>query len=152
MTAPGTGPSGSSTENSDHDRSGSSGDNSQGGRQNDLDKILYPNGKNDPASAISTKSTSEDLLPDLAKLSISLGRPLDVEDLGGDEAGWRAAAKENRIKVLGDLGEGAGGAVTRCQLEGGNTVFALKVHLPPITYITTPTSSTPPPIAHQRPI
>jgi mitogen-activated protein kinase kinase len=34
---------------------------------------------------------------------------------------------EKRIEELGSLGEGAGGAVTRCMLKGGKTVFALKV-------------------------
>ncbi|PSK35879.1 hypothetical protein B9Z65_5694 [Elsinoe australis] len=63
-------------------------------------------------------------LPDLEKLSLERGRPLDVEDL--DDAGWKAASKENKIVELGSLGEGAGGAVTRCILKGGKTVFALK--------------------------
>lgn len=58
-------------------------------------------------------------------LSLEKGRPLDVEDL--DDAGWKAASKEGRIVELGSLGEGAGGAVTRCILKGGKTVFALKV-------------------------
>lgn len=65
------------------------------------------------------------ILPDLEKLSLEKGRPLDVEDL--DDAGWKAAKKEGRIMELGSLGEGAGGAVTRCILKGGKTVFALKV-------------------------
>lgn len=52
-------------------------------------------------------------------------RKLDAEDL--DDDGWRVASMENRITPLGGLGEGAGGAVTRCQLKGGKTVFALKV-------------------------
>lgn len=52
-------------------------------------------------------------------------RKLDVEDL--DDEGWRIVSQENRIVELGGLGEGAGGAVTRCQLKGGKTVFALKV-------------------------
>ena len=52
---------------------------------------------------------------------------LDVEDL--DEEGWRIARKQQRIVELGSLGEGAGGAVTRCQLKGGKTVFAMKVLL-----------------------
>ncbi|PSR94450.1 mitogen-activated protein kinase [Coniella lustricola] len=52
-------------------------------------------------------------------------RNLDVEDL--DDEGWRIASQEGRILELGGLGEGAGGAVTRCQLKGGKTVFALKV-------------------------
>ncbi|KAF2220451.1 kinase-like domain-containing protein [Elsinoe ampelina] len=63
-------------------------------------------------------------LPDLEKLSLERGRPLDVEDL--DDSGWKAASKENKIVELGSLGEGAGGAVTRCILKGGKTVFALK--------------------------
>lgn len=78
-------------------------------------------------SAVSSSHSDIDglELPDLNKLSIDKGRPLDVDDL--DEAGWRAASKENKIKEIGSLGEGAGGAVTRCRLEGGKTVFALKV-------------------------
>ena len=65
------------------------------------------------------------LLPDLDKLSLEKGRPLDVEDL--DDEGWRAASEQKKVIELGSLGEGAGGAVTRCVLEGGKTVFALKV-------------------------
>ncbi|TIA16192.1 MAP kinase [Aureobasidium pullulans] len=65
------------------------------------------------------------ILPDLEKLSLEKGRPLDVEDL--DDAGWKVAAKESRIVELGSLGEGAGGAVNRCILKGGKTVFALKI-------------------------
>jgi mitogen-activated protein kinase kinase len=64
-------------------------------------------------------------LPDLAQLKIDLGRDIDVEDL--DDAGWKAASKDGRIVELGSLGEGAGGAVTRCILKDGKTVFALKV-------------------------
>lgn len=59
------------------------------------------------------------------KLSLEKGRTLDVEDL--DDDGWRIASMEKRIEELGSLGEGAGGAVTRCMLKGGKTVFALKV-------------------------
>lgn len=59
------------------------------------------------------------------KLSLERGRTLDVEDL--DDDGWRVASMEKRIEELGSLGEGAGGAVTRCMLKGGKTVFALKV-------------------------
>ena len=65
------------------------------------------------------------LLVDLEQLSIEKGRPLDVDDL--DDEGWRAASEKNKVIELGSLGEGAGGAVTRCILEGGKTVFALKV-------------------------
>lgn len=70
-------------------------------------------------------SSSQGQLPDLEQLSKEKGRPLDVEDL--DDAGWKAAKKEGRIVELGSLGEGAGGAVTRCMLKAGTTVFALKV-------------------------
>lgn len=69
--------------------------------------------------------STQGILPDLEKLSLEKGRPLDVEDL--DDAGWKAAKKEGRIIELGSLGEGAGGAVTRCILKDGKTVFALKV-------------------------
>lgn len=59
------------------------------------------------------------------KLSLEKARTLDVEDL--DDEGWRIASLEKRIIELGSLGEGAGGAVTRCKLKGGKTIFALKV-------------------------
>ncbi|KHN99484.1 MAP kinase kinase 1 [Metarhizium album ARSEF 1941] len=49
----------------------------------------------------------------------------DVEDL--DDEGWRIASMNNLIEELGHLGEGAGGAVTRCRLKERKTVFALKV-------------------------
>ena len=62
---------------------------------------------------------------DFEKLSLEKGRPLDVEDL--DDDGWAAASDQKKINELGSLGEGAGGAVTRCQLQDGKTVFALKV-------------------------
>lgn len=65
------------------------------------------------------------LIPDLDKLSLEKGRALDVEDL--DDQAWLAASEQNKITELGSLGEGAGGAVTRCRLRGGKTVFALKV-------------------------
>lgn len=73
------------------------------------------------------------ILPDLEKLSLEKGRPLDVEDL--DDGGWKAAVKENRIVELGSLGEGAGGAVNRCILKGGKTVFALKVRTLPMIHM-----------------
>jgi hypothetical protein len=65
------------------------------------------------------------LIPDLDKLSLEKGRPLDVDDL--DDEGWLAASEQKKIVELGSLGEGAGGAVTRCKLKEGTTVFALKV-------------------------
>lgn len=59
------------------------------------------------------------------QLSLEKARILDVEDL--DDEGWRIVSMEKRIIELGSLGEGAGGAVTKCKLKGGETVFALKV-------------------------
>ncbi|KAL8872841.1 MAG: hypothetical protein Q9174_001603 [Haloplaca sp. 1 TL-2023] len=96
----------------------------------------HPSGTPDPASAISSvysehggaamdHDASGHILPDLAKLSLEKGRPLDVEDL--DDDGWRAASETKKIIEVGSLGEGAGGAVTRCKLEGGKTEFALKI-------------------------
>ncbi|KAK4143627.1 kinase-like domain-containing protein [Dichotomopilus funicola] len=57
--------------------------------------------------------------------SLEKARKADVEDL--DDEGWRIVSVEKRIIELGNLGEGAGGAVTKCKLNGGNTVFALKI-------------------------
>ncbi|KAF4506861.1 hypothetical protein G6O67_006899 [Ophiocordyceps sinensis] len=59
------------------------------------------------------------------QLSLEKARNADVEEL--DDEGWRIASTEKRIMELGNLGEGAGGAVTKCMLKGGKTVFALKV-------------------------
>ena len=70
-------------------------------------------------------SSNTDLNDLLEKLQLEKGRPLDVEDL--DDDGWRAASEAKKIIELGTLGEGAGGAVTKCILKGGKTVFALKV-------------------------
>jgi mitogen-activated protein kinase kinase len=96
----------------------------------------HERGTPDPASAISSvysevggtsmeREGSNHILPDLEKLSLEKGRNLDVEDL--DDDGWRAASEQNKIIEVGSLGEGAGGAVTRCKLVGGKTEFALKV-------------------------
>lgn len=96
-------------------------------------------GTPDPSSAISVYSEREGgvperdnssvngLIPDLDKLSLEKGRPLDADDL--DDEGWLAASEQKKIVELGSLGEGAGGAVTRCRLKDGKTVFALKVGL-----------------------
>lgn len=59
------------------------------------------------------------------KLTLEKARNADVEEL--DDEGWRIASTEKRIVELGNLGEGAGGAVTKCILQSGKTVFALKV-------------------------
>ena len=92
-------------------------------------------GTPDPASAISSvysevgptaeKENSHQSLPDLAKLSLERGRELEPEDLDND--GWKAANEQKRIEELGSLGEGSGGAVTKCRLRGGKKEFALKV-------------------------
>ncbi|KAK5196721.1 Protein kinase C signaling pathway involved MAPKK protein [Exophiala xenobiotica] len=93
----------------------------------------------DPSSAISSiyseasiggtsmerESSMGGLSIDFEKLTIEKGRPLDVDDL--DDEGWAAASDQKKILELGSLGEGAGGAVTRCMLEGGKTIFALKI-------------------------
>ncbi|VUC34226.1 unnamed protein product [Clonostachys rosea] len=59
------------------------------------------------------------------KLSLEKARTGDVEDL--DDEGWRIAGLEKRIEEIGNLGEGAGGAVTKARLKGGKTLFALKI-------------------------
>ena len=59
------------------------------------------------------------------KLALEKSRNADVEEL--DDEGWRIASMEKRVVELGNLGEGAGGAVTKAKLKGGKTVFALKV-------------------------
>lgn len=66
-------------------------------------------------------------MPDLDALAAAKGAPLDVEDL--DDLGFKAAAAKGMIEENGSLGEGAGGAVTKCIIKGGKTVFALKVRL-----------------------
>ncbi|MCJ1469622.1 Protein kinase C signaling pathway involved MAPKK protein [Pseudocyphellaria aurata] len=94
-------------------------------------------GTPDPASAISSvysedrggvgmeREGSNHILPDLEKLSLEKGRNLDVDDL--DDDGWRAASEQKKIVEVGSLGEGAGGAVTKCKLKGGKIEFALKI-------------------------
>ncbi|KAI1814856.1 kinase-like protein [Poronia punctata] len=98
-----------------------------------------PQGTPDPISAVGSiyserseggvgmerDSSMQGLEKSFDKLALEKARNADVEDL--DDDGWRIASMENRIVELGGLGEGAGGAVTRCQLRGGKTVFALKV-------------------------
>lgn len=97
-----------------------------------------PQGTPDPASAVGSvysersesgigmeRDGSMGGMPDISKLSLEKARTADVEDL--DDDGWRIASLEKRIIELGSLGEGAGGAVTKCMLKGGKTIFALKV-------------------------
>ena len=76
------------------------------------------------------RENSSQPLPDLEELAAKKGAPLDVEDL--DDLGFKAASARNLIEEKDNLGEGAGGAVTKCVLKGGKTVFALKVRLRPI--------------------
>ncbi|KAF1350965.1 putative MAP kinase [Delphinella strobiligena] len=135
---------GGSSDDSAHSRSNSFGasnpnystsTNSSVSALNFNDILRNSNNSQDPLSAYSSSSAgglsgssgfdNDIVLPDLEMLSMQKGRPLDVEDL--DDAGWKAAAKEDRIEELGSLGEGAGGAVNRCRLKGGKTVFALKI-------------------------
>jgi len=61
------------------------------------------------------------------QLSLERGRSKDVDEL--DNEGWQIANQEQRIVQMRSLGEGAGGAVTKCMLKGGKTLFALKVGL-----------------------
>ncbi|KAJ5818640.1 MAP kinase kinase MKK2/SSP33 [Penicillium riverlandense] len=94
-------------------------------------ELRQTDGSSDPSSAIGDGSIQDGtnnvngLAVDLDKLSLEKGRPLDVEDL--DDEGWHAASEQKKIVELGSLGEGAGGAVTRCKLKDGKTVFALKI-------------------------
>jgi mitogen-activated protein kinase kinase len=62
-------------------------------------------------------------------MTLERGRTLDVEEL--DDDGWGIASMEKRIQEISSLGEGAGGAVTKCVLKGGKTIFALKVCIAP---------------------
>ncbi|EGP88336.1 unnamed protein product [Zymoseptoria tritici ST99CH_1A5] len=144
--APGLSASGASSDDSAHSRTNSFGANTtQNGSVSTtssysaLNFVEMLRGDKDPVSATGSmyssssahsvgmerEGSTQGILPDLEKLSLEKGRPLDVEDL--DDAGWKAAKKEGRIVELGSLGEGAGGAVTRCVLKGGTTVFALKI-------------------------
>lgn len=76
--------------------------------------------------AMERENSTGGIAIDFEKLSLEKGAPIDVEDLE-DEASWIAASEQKKIIELGPLGEGAGGAVTRCILERGKTVFALKI-------------------------
>jgi mitogen-activated protein kinase kinase len=125
-----TSTSGSSAGASLDSRSGSFGEVANGLNSsqlfiNPISAVSTSGSGGSPAGSAMERETSVGPLPDLAKLKIDLGRDIDVEDL--DDAGWKAASKEGMIQELGSLGEGAGGAVTRCVLTDGKTVFALKV-------------------------
>ena len=110
--------------------------------------IGMPQGTPDPASAVGSiysehsdgavgmqrEGSLNGLTDHMDALTLEKGRTLDVEQL--DDDGWRVASQEKRIMELSSLGEGAGGAVTRCMLKGGKTVFALKVTILQITIFT----------------
>lgn len=143
--------SGGSESSAAHSRSGSfgpldgraSGPTSAGSQYSALSfasqyGLRQPQGTPDPASAVGSlyserseggvgmeRDGSMNGLEAFDKLTLERGRTLDVEEL--DDEGWRVASMEKRIEELGSLGEGAGGAVTRCMLKGGKTVFALKI-------------------------
>jgi hypothetical protein len=134
---PGLSASGSS-DASAHSRSGSFGEVQANGSASSYHAALgFPGLQKatDPISAISQggsegapsmeRANSSQPLPDLDAMAAEKGRPLEVDDL--DDAAWRAASARGMIEEKGSLGEGAGGAVTKCILKGGKTTFALKV-------------------------
>lgn len=86
---------------------------------------LYSNASEGPGGASMEREGSLPGLEGFDKLSLERAMAADVEDL--DDEGWRIASAEKRIEEIGSLGEGAGGAVTKCKLRGGKTIFALKV-------------------------
>ncbi|KAB5558421.1 kinase-like domain-containing protein [Coniochaeta sp. 2T2.1] len=86
---------------------------------------LYSNASEGPGGTSMEREGSLPGLEGFDKLSLEKAMAADVEDL--DDEGWRIASAENRIEEIGSLGEGAGGAVTKCKLRGGKTIFALKV-------------------------
>jgi mitogen-activated protein kinase kinase len=131
-------PAGGSSDASAHSRSGSFGDVQANGSASSYGGALgFPglHRGSDPISAISQggsdsapsmeRENSSQPLPDLEKLAAEKGAPLDVDDL--DDLGFKAASAKDLIEEKDNLGEGAGGAVTKCVLRGGTKVFALKV-------------------------
>ncbi|CBY00633.1 hypothetical protein IAQ61_011545 [Plenodomus lingam] len=134
----GTRLSAGSSDASARSRSGSFGDmQANGSATSSYGQLGFPSLQpvKDPASAISLagseggssmeRENSSQPIPDLDALATEKGRPLEVDDL--DDAGWRAASARGMIEEKGSLGEGAGGAVTKCILKGGKTTFALKI-------------------------
>lgn len=133
----GTGLSAGSSDASAHSREGSFGEVQANGSASSYQALGLPllQKSSDPISAISQhgsdgapsmeRENSTQPMPDLEALALDKGRPLEVDDL--DDAGWRAASSRGMIEEKGSLGEGAGGAVTKCILKGGKTTFALKV-------------------------
>lgn len=150
---PGQSAGGGSESSADHSRSGSFGPldgrasnpTSAGSQYSALSfasqygiGVPRPHGTPDPVSAVGSmyserseggvqmeRDGSMQGLEAFDKLTLEKARTLDVEDM--DDESWRVASMEKRIEELGNLGEGAGGAVTRARLKGGKTVFALKI-------------------------
>jgi mitogen-activated protein kinase kinase len=134
---------GGSSDASAHSRSGSFGEphaNGNNSAASSYSTLGFPGLQgthrgSDPISAISQggsegaplleRDNSLPPLPDLDQMARDKGAPLDVEDL--DDAGWKAASAKGLVEERGSLGEGAGGAVTKCALKGAKTMFALKV-------------------------
>ena len=141
MPGGGLTPGGGSSDDSAHSRTNSFGATGSVSTASSYSMINFADVLRDPDSAAyssssahsgvgmerenSMQGSSLDLEEHLKKLTLEKGAPLDAEDL--DDLGWKAAKREGTILELGSLGEGAGGAVTRCILKGGKTVFALKV-------------------------
>ena len=154
ITTQGQSASGGSESSAAHSRSGSfgpldgraSGPTSAGSQYSALSfasqyGLRQPQGTPDPSSAVGSlyserseggvsmeREGSMTGLEGFDRLTLERGRTLDVEEL--DEDGWKVASTEKRIQDLSSLGEGAGGAVTKCILKDGKTIFALKVRLP----------------------
>lgn len=152
LAMPGASASGGSESSAAHSRAGSfgpmdgkvSGPTSAGSQFSALSfasqfgLLNHPQGTPDPASAVGSiystaseggagmeRGESSTGLDEVDEAVYQKAMTADVEDLG--DLTWRIASKEGRIVELGSLGEGAGGAVTRCVLKGGKTVFALKI-------------------------
>ncbi|KNG48569.1 Pkinase-domain-containing protein [Stemphylium lycopersici] len=132
----GTGLSASgSSDASAHSRSGSFSEVPMNNSASSYQVLGFPGLQKDPISAISQqgsegapsmeRANSSQPLPDLDAMAAEKGRPLEVDDL--DDVAWRAASARGMIEEKGSLGEGAGGAVTKCILKGGKTTFALKI-------------------------
>lgn len=131
-------PSGASANDSAHSRSasfevqpnGSASSYNIGfpGLHRGSDPISAISGGSESAPSMERENSSQPL-PDLEELAAKKGAPLDIEDL--DDLGFKAASARGLVEEKDNLGEGAGGAVSKCVLKGGKTVFALKARLNP---------------------
>ena len=64
-------------------------------------------------------------MPEIDPTALERARNADIQDL--DDQGWRIVNQEGWIEKGASLGEGAGGEVKKCKLQGKSTLFALKV-------------------------